>query len=69
MWTSTLRRTVQTASYLGREIVQWKGLDEIDAGVWVVCLGVCVLLAGCYVGCRLSLAPLTFRLMQVYVTA
>ena len=33
MWTSTLRRTVMTASFLGREIVQWKGLDEIDAGI------------------------------------
>jgi broad specificity phosphatase PhoE len=37
VWTSTLRRTVQTASYLGREIVQWKGLDEIDAGTSLLC--------------------------------
>ena len=33
VWTSTLRRTHMTAAGLGREIVAWKALDEIDAGV------------------------------------
>jgi broad specificity phosphatase PhoE len=33
VWTSTLRRTQQTASTIGREIMAWKALDEIDAGV------------------------------------
>jgi broad specificity phosphatase PhoE len=33
VWTSTLRRTMLTAAPLGREIVTWKALDEIDAGV------------------------------------
>jgi broad specificity phosphatase PhoE len=33
VWTSTLRRTHMTAAPLGREIVAWKALDEIDAGV------------------------------------
>lgn len=33
VWTSCLRRTVQTAEPMGREIVQWKGLDEINAGI------------------------------------
>jgi broad specificity phosphatase PhoE/predicted kinase len=33
VWTSTLRRTAMTAAPLGREIVQYKALDEIDAGV------------------------------------
>jgi broad specificity phosphatase PhoE len=33
VWTSTLRRTHATAAPLGREIVAWKALDEIDAGV------------------------------------
>lgn len=32
VWTSTLRRTMMTAAPLGREIVTWKALDEIDAG-------------------------------------
>ena len=33
VWTSTLKRTLQTARELGREIVSWRALDEIDAGV------------------------------------
>jgi broad specificity phosphatase PhoE len=33
VWTSTLRRTMATAAPLGLQIVQWKALDEIDAGV------------------------------------
>lgn len=33
VWTSTLRRTMMTAAPLGREIVTWKALDEIDAGI------------------------------------
>lgn len=35
IWTSTLRRTIQTASPLSMDynIIQWKQLDEIDSGV------------------------------------
>jgi hypothetical protein len=33
VWTSTLRRTMMTGAPLGREIVTWKALDEIDAGI------------------------------------
>ncbi|GMK56261.1 hypothetical protein CspeluHIS016_0301010 [Cutaneotrichosporon spelunceum] len=33
VWTSTLTRTIQTASLLPREKKQWKALDELDAGV------------------------------------
>lgn len=33
MWTSTLRRTQITAARMGRDIVCWKALDEIDAGM------------------------------------
>jgi broad specificity phosphatase PhoE/predicted kinase len=33
VWTSTLRRTVQTAQALPTESVAWRALDEIDAGV------------------------------------
>lgn len=33
VWTSTLRRTVETASVLVRPSRQWRVLDEIDAGV------------------------------------
>ena len=34
VWTSTLRRTQQTASYLGsRRPIAWRNLDEIDAGI------------------------------------
>lgn len=33
VWTSTLHRTIQTASRLGRPIQQWKILDEIHAGI------------------------------------
>lgn len=33
VWTSTLRRTIQTASTLDFEKLTWKSLDELDAGV------------------------------------
>lgn len=33
VWTSTLRRTIQTASGLPYEKLTWKSLDELDAGV------------------------------------
>jgi broad specificity phosphatase PhoE len=33
VWTSALRRTVATAAHIGREIVRWPELNEIDAGV------------------------------------
>ncbi len=33
VWTSTLRRTIQTASYLTTSPVKWRALDEIDAGL------------------------------------
>lgn len=33
VWTSTLERTIATASYLPYPKVQWKALDEIQAGV------------------------------------
>ncbi len=33
VWTSTLRRTNQTASYLTRHPIKWRALDEIDAGL------------------------------------
>jgi len=37
IWTSTLRRTSQTAQYLQNELgwekLQWKALDELDSGV------------------------------------
>ncbi|KAK4704701.1 hypothetical protein P7C70_g1510, partial [Phenoliferia sp. Uapishka_3] len=33
VWTSTLRRTIQTASSLDFEKLTWKSLDELDAGV------------------------------------
>jgi broad specificity phosphatase PhoE/predicted kinase len=33
VWTSTLRRTVETASWMGRPTRAWRVLDEIDAGV------------------------------------
>lgn len=32
VWTSTLRRTIQTASALPFPKLQWKALDELDAG-------------------------------------
>jgi broad specificity phosphatase PhoE len=34
VWTSCLKRTAQTAAHIHRDIVQWRGLDEIDAGAW-----------------------------------
>ncbi len=33
VWTSTLRRTVETAEILGLPYQSWRALDEIDAGV------------------------------------
>ncbi|KAJ3494306.1 hypothetical protein NLJ89_g10837 [Agrocybe chaxingu] len=33
VWTSTLRRTIQTASELNYPKLTWKSLDELDAGV------------------------------------
>ncbi|KAI5480950.1 6-phosphofructo-2-kinase / fructose-2,6-bisphosphatase [Pseudohyphozyma bogoriensis] len=33
VWTSTLKRTIQTASHLPYEKLTWKSLDELDAGV------------------------------------
>ncbi len=33
IWTSTLRRTVETAAPLNRATLRWRVLDEIDAGI------------------------------------
>ncbi|THV02885.1 bifunctional 6-phosphofructo-2-kinase/fructose-2,6-bisphosphate 2-phosphatase [Dendrothele bispora CBS 962.96] len=33
VWTSTLKRTIQTAQYLSFPKLTWKSLDELDAGV------------------------------------
>ncbi|ESK95876.1 fructose- -bisphosphatase [Moniliophthora roreri MCA 2997] len=33
VWTSTLKRTIQTAQYLPYTKLTWKSLDELDAGV------------------------------------
>ncbi|KAI8917089.1 6-phosphofructo-2-kinase-domain-containing protein [Powellomyces hirtus] len=33
VWTSTLKRTMQTAAYLSWPQLQWKQLDELDSGV------------------------------------
>ncbi|CAE7744431.1 FKFBP, partial [Symbiodinium sp. KB8] len=33
VWTSTLKRTMQTAAGIERDIVTWRNLDEIDAGI------------------------------------
>jgi 6-phosphofructo-2-kinase/fructose-2,6-biphosphatase len=33
VWTSTLRRTIQTAQNLPYAKLKWKALDEIDAGI------------------------------------
>ncbi len=33
VWTSTLRRTIETAEVVGLPYRQWRALDEIDAGV------------------------------------
>lgn len=33
VWTSTLKRTIQTARYLTFEKLEWKALDELDSGV------------------------------------
>lgn len=33
LWTSTMKRTIQTAKTLKYEKKQWKALDELDAGV------------------------------------
>lgn len=33
VWTSTLKRTIQTARFLKFEKLEWKALDELDSGV------------------------------------
>ncbi|KAI9017541.1 histidine phosphatase superfamily [Gaertneriomyces semiglobifer] len=33
IWTSTLKRTVQTARFISFPLLQWKQLDELDSGV------------------------------------
>ncbi|MEO7329063.1 MAG: 6-phosphofructo-2-kinase/fructose-2,6-bisphosphatase [Minicystis sp.] len=33
IWTSTMRRTIQTAQHLTRKTRAWRALDEIDAGI------------------------------------
>lgn len=33
VWTSTLKRTIQTARFLPYEKLEWKALDELDSGV------------------------------------
>jgi 6-phosphofructo-2-kinase/fructose-2,6-biphosphatase 2 len=33
VWTSTLKRTAQTARWLPYEKLSWKALDELDSGV------------------------------------
>jgi len=33
VWTSSLQRTIQTGGCMERPTVQWRGLDEIDAGL------------------------------------
>ncbi|KAI9777326.1 MAG: Fructose-2,6-bisphosphatase [Geoglossum umbratile] len=33
LWTSTLKRTIQTGRYLNYEKLEWKALDEIDSGI------------------------------------
>ncbi|KAK5169985.1 fructose-2,6-bisphosphatase-like protein [Cryomyces antarcticus] len=33
VWTSTLKRTIQTARFLEYEKLEWKALDELDSGV------------------------------------
>jgi 6-phosphofructo-2-kinase/fructose-2,6-biphosphatase 2 len=33
VWTSTLKRTIQTARFLNFEQLEWKALDELDSGV------------------------------------
>jgi broad specificity phosphatase PhoE/predicted kinase len=33
VWTSTLKRTIQTAAGLGWDTTTWRSLDEIDAGI------------------------------------
>ncbi|KAF8460221.1 6-phosphofructo-2-kinase-domain-containing protein [Kalaharituber pfeilii] len=33
VWTSTMKRTIQTAQHLPYRKLQWKALDELDAGV------------------------------------
>jgi 6-phosphofructo-2-kinase / fructose-2,6-biphosphatase 2 len=33
VWTSTLKRTIQTAKHLPYEKLEWKALDELDSGV------------------------------------
>jgi 6-phosphofructo-2-kinase/fructose-2,6-biphosphatase 2 len=33
VWTSTLKRTIQTARFLPFDKLEWKALDELDSGV------------------------------------
>jgi 6-phosphofructo-2-kinase/fructose-2,6-biphosphatase 2 len=33
IWTSTFKRTIQTVQFLAFPKLQWRALDEIDAGV------------------------------------
>ena len=32
LWTSTMKRTIQTAQFLSYPKLQWKALDELDSG-------------------------------------
>ena len=34
VWTSTLKRTIETARFLPFPKLRWKALDEINAGIW-----------------------------------
>lgn len=36
VWTSTLRRTIQTAQNLPYPKLTWKSLDELDAGLYIM---------------------------------
>lgn len=59
IWTSTLKRTSQTAQHLQKELgwekLQWKALDELDSGV---CDGMTV----CVPDGRLSIGSVTLTL-------
>ncbi|KAF0377367.1 bifunctional 6-phosphofructo-2-kinase/fructose-2,6-bisphosphate 2-phosphatase [Gigaspora margarita] len=59
VWTSTLKRTIETAKHLQYPKLQWKALDELDAGV---CDGmtyeeieVCIIFSGIHIRYRLYL--------------
>ncbi|WBW73388.1 fructose-2 [Schizosaccharomyces osmophilus] len=34
VWTSSMKRTIQTASHLDYQKLEWKALDELDAGIF-----------------------------------